>query len=111
MNKLQKEIDDITLMYKERDTKLKTYNGTLLGQIAGLKEENDKLRAELAFSTKVNGQLLARLREELDNNTKHPMYPIHWDSNIGTVKREIKPNWCYDCQYVTEQCKCNKEIE
>lgn len=111
MNKLQKEIDDITLMYKERDTKLKTYNGILLGQIVGLKEENDKLRAELAFSTKVNGQLLARLLEELDNNTKRPMYPIHWGGWIDPVKREIKPNWCYNCQYVIEQCKCNKEIE
>jgi predicted nucleic acid-binding Zn-ribbon protein len=40
MNRLQKEIDDLKLMYKERESKLKTYNTSLLGQIAGLKEEN-----------------------------------------------------------------------
>jgi hypothetical protein len=53
MNKLQKEIDDLTLMYKERDTKLKTYNGTLLGQIAGLKEENEKLNLQVTALHKI----------------------------------------------------------
>ena len=53
MNGLQKEIDDLTLMYKERDTKLKTYNGTLLGQIAGIKEENEKLNLQVTALHKI----------------------------------------------------------
>ena len=53
MNKLQKEIDDLKLMYTERDTKLKTYNGTLLGQISGLKEENEKLNLQVTALHKI----------------------------------------------------------
>jgi predicted nucleic acid-binding Zn-ribbon protein len=53
MKKLQNQIDELTLMYKERDTKLKTYNGTLLGQISGLKEENEKLNLQIVALHKI----------------------------------------------------------
>lgn len=54
-----KEIEALKLMYKERETKLKTYNKSLQCQIISLKEEKEK--------------------------QKHPMYPLHWggyDKNI-----------------------------
>jgi hypothetical protein len=25
--------------------------------------------------------------------------------------KQVKATWCYKCQYIAEQCKCNKEIE
>jgi myosin heavy subunit len=59
MKKLQNKIEDLTLMYKERETKLKTYNRSLQCQIISLKEEKEA--------------------------QKHPMYPLHWggyDKNI-----------------------------
>jgi chromosome segregation ATPase len=74
MNGSQKEIDDLKLMYKERETKLKTYNTSLLGQIAGLKEENEKLKNDIV------DYVFDKTEEQ-----KHPMYPIHW----GTLDPDI----------------------
>lgn len=54
-----KEIEALKLMYKERETKLKTYNRSLQCQNISLKEEKEA--------------------------QKHPMYPLHWggyDKNI-----------------------------
>lgn len=74
MNGLQKEIDDLKLMYKERESKLKTYNTSLLGQIAGLKEEIAKLQNNIV------DYVFEKTEEQ-----KHPMYPIHW----GTLDPDI----------------------
>jgi len=119
MNKLQKEIDELTLIHKERDTKLKTYNGTLLGQIAGLKEENNKLNLQVTALHKI----IQGPKQTIDEQ-KHPMYPLHWggyDKNIiDFVESELNNEdplegewismWCYKCQYTKEQCKCDKYL-
>ena len=85
MNKLQNKIDEITLMYKERDTKLKTYNGTLLGQIAGLKEENEKLNLQIVALHKI----IEGAKKTIDEQ-KHPMYPIHWGGYDKNIKEFVE---------------------
>jgi chromosome segregation ATPase len=45
--------EDLKLMHRERQTKLKTYNTSLLGQIAGLKEENEKLNLQVTALHKI----------------------------------------------------------
>jgi peptidoglycan hydrolase CwlO-like protein len=85
MKKLQNKIDELTLMYKERDTKLKTYNGTLLGQIAGLKEENEKLDLQIVALHKI----IEGAKKTIDEQ-KHPMYPIHWGGYDKNIKEFIE---------------------
>lgn len=84
MNGLQNKIDELTLMYKERDTKLKTYNGTLLGQIL-LKEENEKLNLQIVALHKI----IEGAKKTIDEQ-KHPMYPIHWGGYDKNIKEFVE---------------------
>jgi chromosome segregation ATPase len=98
VNGLQKEIEALKLMHGEREKKLKTYNKSLQCQITSLKEDNE--------------------------SQKHPMYPLHWggyDKNIidlveselnnqDHVEGEWMSTWCYKCQHIKEQCKCDKYL-
>lgn len=80
INAVNKEIEALKLMHKEREAKLKTYNGALLGQISGLKEENEKLNLQIVALHKIIEGAKTTIDEQ-----KHPMYPLHWggyDKNI-----------------------------
>jgi hypothetical protein len=98
LNAANKEIEALKLMYGEREKKLKTYNKSLQCQITSLKEDNE--------------------------SQKHPTYPLHWggyDKNIidlveselnngDPVEGERVCTWCYKCQHIKEQCKCDKYL-
>jgi chromosome segregation ATPase len=53
MNGLQKEIDDLKLMYKERESKLKTYNTSLLSRINFEKKIVSKLDLQVTALHKI----------------------------------------------------------
>jgi hypothetical protein len=107
MKKLQNKIDELTLMYKERESKLKTYNTSLLGQIAGLKEENKNLnlKTEKYYACNHCGYKVAHdtnyyggcgfckdglMIEKEEVVQKHPMYPIHWGNLDPDIYEKAK---------------------
>jgi hypothetical protein len=67
-----------------------------------------------------------KLQKEIDKlkAQKHPSYPLHWggyDKNIidlveselnngDPVEGERVCTWCYKCQHIKEQCKCDKYL-
>jgi chromosome segregation ATPase len=102
MNGLQKEIDDLKLMYKERESKLKTYNTSLLRRInfekkivskldlqvtalhkiiEGAKNTIDEQKAEIK---KLQDDIVDYVFEKTEEQ-KHPMYPIHWGGYDGAA--------------------------